>query len=149
MAISSLFFLLIGLYVCLHSFSLGLGRFREPGPGFIFFLAGALLSFFSIIDLMKNYLVKEKNHNKLKELWSGSKWQKIVIVLVAICIWSYLLNLLGFFLSTFLLMIFLFAFVEFTRWWIAISAALITIAICYVIFKLWLNIPFPRGFMGI
>ena len=149
MAKSSLFFLLIGLYVCLHSFSLGLGRSREPGPGFIFFLAGALLSFFSIIDLIKYFSVREKTHKKIRELWSGSKWQKIVMVLVAICIWSYLLNLLGFFISTFLLMIFLFAFLEFTRWWIVISTALITISICYVIFKLWLNIPFPRGFIGI
>lgn len=149
MAISSLFFLLIGLYVCLHSYRLGLGHFHEPGPGFIFFSTGALLSIFSLIDLMINFLVKKEKHATLKELWSGTKWKNVVIVVIAICIWSYLFNLLGFFLSTFLLMILLFAFIESTRWWIVILAALITISMSYLIFKLWLNIPFPQGFIGI
>ncbi len=147
--LSSTFLLLIGLYVCLHAYTLGLGKFHEPGPGFIFFLAGALLSMLSAIGLFITFFAKAKEKEPLKKLWSGLRWTKIIIVLGGLCAWIFFFNLFGFFLSTFLLLIFLFRAVEPIKWWIAILTAFITILISYAVFDLWLNVPFPKGFIGI
>lgn len=48
--IGSLFWLLIGVYTAVSAYQLGLGSFRQPGPGFIFFLAASLLVILSVID---------------------------------------------------------------------------------------------------
>jgi len=147
--LSSLFWFLIGLYVSLHAYNLGLGKLREPGPGFIFFLGGGLLSILSAISLLLAFLAKPEENNRLRILWSGLKWQKIVIVLISLCAWMYFFTVLGFFLATFILLIFLFEIVEPVKWWVAILSASIAISVSYAVFKLWLNVPFPVGFLGI
>lgn len=147
--LSSIFWLLIGLYVCLHAYNLGFGKLHEPGPGFIFFLAGALLSILSVISLLIAFFAKAKENEILKRLWLGLKWQRVFVVLIGLCIYIFFFNLLGFILSAFLLLIFLFRIGEPVKWWIAILTALITVSISYAFFNLWLKIPFPKGFIGI
>jgi len=147
--LSSIFWFLMGLYVCFHAYKLGLGKLHEPGPGFIFILAGVLLSILSIINLLGTFFKKVKENGTLKRLWSGLKWKRVFIVLIGLCAYIFFFNLLGFLLSTFLLLIFLFRIGESVKWWIAILTALITVSISYALFKLWLKVPFPKGFMGI
>ena len=36
--IGSLFWMALGIYVAIHAYQLGIGRLRQPGPGFLFFL---------------------------------------------------------------------------------------------------------------
>ena len=148
--IGSLFWLIIGVYTVISAYRLGLGRFREPGPGFIFFLAALLLIFLSTIDLGMNLIGKSKTGKDKKDepIWSGVRWQKVLLVLAGLSLYTYVLNFLGFLLSTFLLMIFLFKLVEPTRWWISILASFITILFSHGIFQLWLKVPFPSGILG-
>jgi hypothetical protein len=126
-----------------------LGKLNEPGPGFIFFLAGSILSILSAINLLGTFFKKAKENEILGRLWLGLKWQKAFLVLIGLCAYVSFFNFLGFFLSTFLLLIFLFKIVEPVKWWIAVLTALITVSISYALFNLWLKVPFPKGFMGI
>jgi hypothetical protein len=146
--VGGLFFLFLGFYVCLHAHHLGLGRFQEPGPGLIFFIAGALLSLFSVIDLLSTLFSRQKGEPPAASSW-GPRWPKIIIVLIGLCAWVFSLDFLGFFLCTFLLLVFLFRIVEPVRWWLAIVSAFLTISASYAVFELWLKVPFPRGIAGI
>ena len=148
--IESIFWLVIGVYTAVNAYRLGLGRFRQPGPGFIFFLAALLLIILSSIDLGMTFIGKPKtDKNKKNEpIWLGVQWQKVLLVLAGLLIYAYIFNYLGFLLSTFLLMIFLFKAVEPTKWWKSILGSLITILISYGVFKLWLRVPFPTGALG-
>jgi hypothetical protein len=134
----------------MHAYYLGLGDFREPGPGFIFFLAGVALTVLSAIDLLVTVFLKAKKDESLKQLWSGVRWQKIVNVPLGLCAWAFFLDWLGFNICTLLLMIFLFRIVEKLKWWITISSSCLIIATSYLVFMLWLDIPLPRGedFLG-
>lgn len=147
--LTSLFWLLIGFYVCLHSCSLGIGKPSSPGQGFIFFLAGAGLSVLSVLHLLGTFLKKPREDVATKSVWSGLKWQRILLVLLGTVAYLFFFNLLGFFLSTLLFMILLFRIVEPTRWWVVILTALITVLVSYAVFARLLRIPFPRGFIGI
>ena len=147
--LSSLFWFIIGLYVCLHSYSLGVGKPSSPGQGFIFFLAGAALSVLSIFNFLRTFSQKPSQTIITEPLWSGLKWERILLVLIGTAAYLFIFNLLGFFLSTFLFMILLFRIVESTRWSVAIVTALITVSITYLVFAQFLKIPFPRGFIGI
>lgn len=148
--IGSIFWLAFGIYTAISAYQLGFGSFRRPGHGFIFLLASLFLIILSAIDLGWTLIANPKTNEGKKEepLWLGVRWGKILLVLIAIVVYIYVLNFLGFFLSTFLLMIFLFKAVEPTKWWIAVVSSVITIAIVYVVFNLLLQVPFPIGFLG-
>lgn len=147
--LSNIFWLLIGLYVSVHAYILGLGKLHEPGPGFIFFLAGVFLSMLSAVGLFVTFFTKAREERTLKNLWSGLRWPKIIIVLGGLCAWIYFFSFFGFFLSTFLLLIFLFRAVEPIKWWMAVLAAFIIVLISYAVFDLWLHVPFPKGFIRV
>lgn len=146
--VASLFWLIIGVYVAITAYHLGLGHFHKPGPGFIFFWTALLLVILSAIDLASALTDKSQKDEKETPLWSGMQWSKVLSVLVGLSIYVYFFNILGFLLSTFLLMIFLFKGVEPTRWWVAIVGSLIAILITSSVFQLWLKVPFPTGIFG-
>lgn len=148
--VGSIFWLVIGFYTAAHAYQLGLGHSYHPGPGFIFFWAASFLIFFAVIDLAGTFPGKQKVDKEKKEvpIWSGLRWRRVLLVLVGLSAYTYFLSLVGFWVSTFLLMIFLFKGVEPTKWWIAIVDSIITIFLSYVIFKVWLLVEFPTGFLG-
>ncbi len=141
---------MIGVYVGIKAYLLGLGNLRHPGAGFIFFLAALLLVILSVIDLagILISMSKKDQHREEQPLWAGLQWGKVLLVVGILSAYIYSFNFLGFFLSTFLLMVLLFKGVELTKWWIAIMNSLITILISYGIFKVWLKVPFPIGILG-
>lgn len=147
--LGSIFWLIIGIYVSVASYLLGLGRLHKPGPGFIFFLSGLFLIILSIIDLAGNCIKKPQTdqQKKAEPIWRGSRWPKVLLVLGALVAYVYCLNMVGFLLSTFLLMVFLYKAVDPTKWWVVVASSLITTLISYAIFKVWLQVPFPSGIL--
>jgi heme A synthase len=146
--IGSIFWLFIGGYTAVGAIRLGIGSVRQPGPGFIFFLAGLLLVSLSIVDLGKSLVRVSKTDPGQEPLWSGVRWPKVLLVFIGMSVYLYIFKFLGFFVCTFLLMIFLFKAVETTKWWASILGSLITILIVHGIFKVWLKVPFPAGVFG-
>ena len=144
----SIFWILIGIYVVIHAYHLGLGRFRHPGPGFIFFLAAWLLIILGVVDLAGTLVGKSEKDKEGKSLWSDIRWPKILLVLIVLSSYAYFLSILGFFLSTFLVMVFLFKAVEPMKWWMAIMGSCITTGVAIGIFELLLDVPFPKSFLG-
>jgi len=146
----SIFWLIIGIYVAIASYRLGLGRLHKPGPGFIFFLTSLILMILSIADLIVNFIKKPEIDKEKKEesIWRSLRWDKVLLVLGGLVVYVIFFNIIGFYLSTFLVMIFLFKAVEPTRWWIALASSLITLLFTYAIFDVWLQVPFPQGILG-
>jgi hypothetical protein len=146
--VGSIFWLLIGLYVAIVAYKLGVGTFNQPGRGFIFFLAALLLMIFSAIDLARIFIGKRKNDQEENPLWSDSRWQRVLLTIGGLSSYIYLLRWLGFSLSTFLLMFFLLKAMESKKWGTAILFSLLVTAASYSFFKLWLKVPFPPGILG-
>ncbi len=146
----SIFWILIGGYVAIHGYWLGLGHLHSPGPGFIFFLAAMVLVVLSVVDLLGTLIGKGSTSPEEEKTpaWSGVRWQKILLVLIIVSAYVYFLNRAGFLLSTFFLMFFLFKAIEPTPWWIAILSSIVTTTLSYAIFSRWLGVPFPGGILG-
>jgi hypothetical protein len=142
---------MIGAYVAVHACQLGLGSFRRPGPGLVFFLSALLFMALTAIDLVGTFFGESGKDKGSEEgpLWVEVRWQKVLIVLGGLSLYIYFFNVLGFIVSTFLLMMFLFKAVEPTKWWVAIASSIITIIFSYLVFEIWLQVPFPRGVLGI
>ena len=143
----SLFWILIGAGVAFHSWRLGLGRLHQPGPGFVFFVTALLLIILGSIDLAVSRRRKSGPEQTEEGIRLGPRWKKVVLVLAALSIYGYFFEIVGFYPSTFILMVFLFRAVDPTKWVTAIVASGITIAISYGVFEMWLQVPFPRGIL--
>ena len=140
----ALFWITLGLLVCYGATRLGVGTVTEPGSGFIFFWSGLILAVLSLMSLAESFGNDEQANPGIGAL----NWQKIVLVLLALVLYGFLLERLGFVLTTFLLLSFLLGWIEDAHWGkslgVASAAALGSVAI----FELWLKIRLPHGIFG-
>jgi len=74
-------------------------------------------------------------------------WMIVATVLV-ILIYAIAFSHLGFFVSTFLLMFFLFKTIGGMKWKASLAGAILTSCCFYLVFKVWLKVQFPEGPLG-
>lgn len=139
---SSLFWLLLGAGVTYAGWDLGLGKLRDPGPGFMLFWVGLIMVGLS---LAIGLAALRRAPRPPEPLWAGARWWKIVLVVAALVGYAYALERLGFFLTTVLVLIFLFKAIEPQRWTVAVAGAVLTALAAYGLFNLWLGAQLPRG----
>jgi len=146
--ISSLFWMALGAGVCYGGIDLELGTLHDPGSGFMFFWLGIImvgLSFSIGLRAMRAKAGKEG----LKEIWAHGQWRKIISVLLALSLYAYSFNFLGFILGTVFLLLFLFKSVEPQRWSVAVLGAILSTLTAYLVFQKWLGTQLPKGFLDL
>lgn len=143
---SSLFWLLLSIYVCIESLRLEIGTLRNPGMGFMTFGASVLLGTLSLGLLFHSIFRKEEA--RVEPLFSGTLWKRIILVLMALLLYTKLLPLAGYLLGTFFLMSFLFWIIERKKVWRVLILSFTTTVVTYYVFSKWLNCQFPSGLIG-
>jgi len=144
--LSGFFWLGISIFVCLDSIRSEIGTYQSPGAGFLPFWSGITLGIFSLILIAKSWI--EKKETKVTSLWKGKEWDKVILVITSLLIYALLLPRLGYLITTFGLMAFLFSLIGRPRLWIQGVSALITVLITYIIFYKWLDVQLPKGIFG-
>jgi hypothetical protein len=143
---SSLFWFGVSCYVCRESLQLGVGTLRNPGMGLMAFGGSILLGVFSLALFLQATTKKKTSNASPTE--APTLWHKVILVLVALLIYAKVMPLVGYLISTFLLMGFLFwIFKKGKIGWVVISSLLSTV-LSYMIFSKWLNCQFPQGIFG-
>ena len=143
---SGTFWLVISIFALIKAIQLGVGAFSNPGPGFVFFWSGTILGLLSIILVVKGVMGKEKPR-KLADSFRGLKWYQPLAVTVALFAYGAFLNVVGFLLATFLMLVLLYGLGK-PGLWITVGSALVTVLVTYVIFHYGLQIQFPRGILA-
>jgi hypothetical protein len=131
-----------------ESLKLGISTARTPAPGFFPLLLGSFLALLSLILLIVSYL-RKKPEQPATGLWHGLQWQKTVLILAALILYTFMLEPLGYLIATLLLMIYLFKGIEPQKWWVAITGAILSAGVTYVLFKTLLQIQLPRGIFNL
>ncbi len=144
---SSLFWLAIGIGITLGSLKYGFGSLHEPGAGFITLFAGAILSLLSI-GLFLSSLRRGEPRKRLGVLWEGLEVGKVFYVLGFLVIYVLVLNHLGFLVSTFLLLSFLFRVKANYRLLKVIVMSVLITGASYLLFEVWLKVQLPKGILG-
>jgi putative tricarboxylic transport membrane protein len=145
--ISAGFLLFFGAIICWEARKLDMGRIVKPGPGFFPFWLGLALIFVGVAIIIQ--LRRAKAGEKTQGLWKELRWDKIIYILVALLLYAFLLEFLGYLIATFLLMVFLFRAVEKQKWSVVIFGSIISSLITYALFKIWLQVQLPTGLWGI
>ena len=127
----------------LASWRLGLGAWREPGPGAWPFLASIALSLFGA------WLLLHPNPAAKFAVHSEPRWGRLALALGSMLGFMAALEPLGYLMTMALLLLVQFRFVESRPWRWSFLAAVLTSVISFVIFGLWLNVPLPAGIIPI
>jgi len=146
--VSSLVWLLLGLVAIYGSFQLGLGTMHEPGSGFLAFLAGVFIICVAAVIFLQSIIKFRGTPLNIKGLWAGSKWQRSLIIGVLTIGFILALEVLGFFVTSFLLLFCLFKAVERLSWGKAVLIPALTLTVTYVVFNIFLKSNLPRGIFG-
>jgi len=143
--LASIMFLTLSVYVILDSIKLSLDDVHNPGPGFVPFFLGIAMAVLSVISL----LMPDKRARGTIFWNNWKKGKNIFFIIMGLVIYILLINILGFYIETFLLMVYLMRLSgerEFKR---IVLISTPTIVVVYIVFDKLLIIPFPRGILGI
>ena len=130
---------------CWGSSQLSYGSVHKPGPGFFPRWLGIVLGAMSIGLIVKTTLKKGRTKTIRDLLDEKVRWEKIVIVLLALFLFGLLVDYLGFLTVTFLFMGCLLLFVDRQSWRTVIGWALIGSIGSYLIFEVLLKLRLPKG----
>jgi hypothetical protein len=145
--VSSGIWFFIGVTICLASLQYRIGTLSSPGSGFMPFLSGLAIGFFSIIGFIHATIRKNRG-----EIWTSIlravRWEKALIIIVSLFAYGFLMETIGFFLCTFLFIGFLLRVIVPHRWlWVSGGSLLISVA-SYIVFEVLLRAQMPKGFWG-
>jgi putative tricarboxylic transport membrane protein len=144
--ISSLFALLLALYVLKEGIGYDIGGLHHPGPGFFPLFGGLVLGIFSVILFLRSVLVKSKPvDSKVKE--ETGKPLLLIYAVVGLVVYTFILEPVGYILSTFLLLVFFLKLFEQKRWWVEIVTAGIISSASYILFAVLLKSELPEGIL--
>jgi putative tricarboxylic transport membrane protein len=143
----------LGIWITIDSYRMGIKTLSDPGAGLFPFLLGVVLCFLVLpicITSLKDLKKAGKavaDQEKLSIYGAGLK--KIVATMVLLIGYFALLDILGFFATTFLFLSGLFWIGYPRRWLLVLVISAITVILSYLIFSILLKTPFPRGFLNL
>ncbi len=128
---------------------LDIGTLREPGTGFLPFLAGCAIVLLSGVIIVQAALKKGRAGNgTVSSLWRGVRPGKLFALGFLLLAYVFAFERLGFFLTSFFMLFALFRFVEGLPWRKTIVLSLAASAGLYVLLDRLLYTPLPKGFLG-
>lgn len=137
---------ILSITVFAASLRLGVGALRNPGPGFIPFLASIGLAFCACLLLAFN-LAAKKQAGSRENSAKDTAWRNPLIVIAALAIYGLALGKLGYLLTTFGLMMVLFSLGGMKARTVLLGSAIASLA-SYFLFAYLLGTPLPRGTFG-
>jgi putative tricarboxylic transport membrane protein len=137
---------ILGATVAFGGTKLGLGTVSMPGPGFFPLLSGVTLAVFSVIVLWATRPRKENDEGRSG--WGNIRWRNILIVLTALTLYANFLEVVGFVVGTFLVLMVLFRAFESERWHMTVLKSVLTSGVVYAVFEKIFQLNLPQGLWG-
>ena len=150
--IPTLFWIGLSLFVMFFSYRLGLEDktglegIHNPGPGLMPFIVALSLLFISLYLLIRPLLKKSaqgKTIRIVKEEMKNPNYGKMILVLACLFGYAFLLEPLGYLVTTCLALLLLFKGMG-VKWGSALFASLTTTLVTYFVFT-YLGLLFPEG----
>ncbi len=149
-ALGGIVIFLFGAVTTFLSLKMPIGTFRMAGTGMFPLCLGILLMILSGIFVLRLLLQEKKIPVKKESIVeiSGSR-KSMIFFLGTMALATLLFNQLGYPLISFLLMLGLLRILEMKRWALNILLSFMMAVACYFLFVQWLQIPLPKGFIGL
>jgi putative tricarboxylic transport membrane protein len=143
----SMIWLAISIAICIGSVRLDLGRLSVPGPGFFSFLCGAVMGIMALVIFVQ--AIRSQSDDLAKPIISNPRgFLKMTYGFIALVLYAVVMEYIGFALSTVLFMGFFLRVVVAQKWRVVFACSIIPTICAYLIFKSWLDVQLPGGFLG-
>ncbi len=143
--LSSTLWFCTGLFITLYAPQFDLGTASMPGSGFMPFLAGIFICIFSALTFIQ---ASFKKGGETEKLWKNIQFRKLIFVVLGLLVYTFFLDIVGFLICTFLLILFFIHFVGSENWLRSILGAVLTSILSYLLFDTWLQANLPKGIFG-
>jgi putative tricarboxylic transport membrane protein len=141
---------LFGGITVLLSLRMPIGTFRAAGTGMFPLILGILLMILSGAFILKIFFQgREGQVKKEASIESSESPIQLILFLGTMALATLFLNRLGYPLTSFLLLVALLRILGVKRWGLNILISVVTAVGSYFLFVKWLNIPMPKGWIGI
>jgi len=149
-AIVGIVIFLFGLLTTALSLGMPIGTFRIAGTGMFPLFLGILLMILSGVFVLRAFLQdKEKQVRKEVSVESSESTAQLILFLGTMVLATLFFSRLGYPLTSFLLVLGLLRTLGIKRWGLNILISGVTAAGSYFLFVKWLDIPMPKGWIGI
>lgn len=140
---------LFGAVTVYFSLRMPIGTFRAAGSGLFPLGLGILLTGLSGTLLIKSCIQAKRSREKTMQAGAARSTKQVVLFMGAIVVATLLFKSLGYPLTAFLLLLALLRILGVRRWAYNLALSLLTATGAYLLFVLWLQIPLPKGFIGL
>ncbi len=143
-------FFLFGAITAILSLEMPIGSLRAPGSGLFPLGLGILLMVLSsalIVKVLRG--AEEKKEEDICAPEEPVSALQVIAYLAIIVATTVLWGILGYTVVSFLLMLGLLRILGLKRWTLNLTISILTAAGSYALFVYALNIPLPKGFLGI
>ena len=141
-----IFWLGLGVFVLVHSYSLGLKGITGPGPGLMPFLVSLLLLLVSFYLLVTSFLKRRYEDDVREERQSTVNFGKVSLVVASLIAYAVFMESLGFLITTTLLLITLLKGMGSKKWSSVVMFSVLTSLITYFAFT-YLRLRLPMGIL--
>jgi putative tricarboxylic transport membrane protein len=145
--ISGVFWFIFSAFWGYLSYDLGLGIVNQPGPGFFFFWTAVVTAALSVSVIWRG-LKRHSGGGESAPAVRINQVKKLILVLVALFLYAVLVEEIGFIILTFLLFVFLLAFIEKKKWSVSIFLGLLVTVLAYLLFETALQSQLPKGLLA-
>jgi len=141
----SLAWLIFGILICFGSIRLSLGDFHNPGPGFLPFITGGILTCLSFVVFVQSGRRGKAKTGQKPFIVDRQRAWKATLTMIALLAYAIGMDYLGFLVSTTIFLAFVLWAVEPQRWYIVIFGSILASGVSFVLFEILLKSPLPRG----
>jgi putative tricarboxylic transport membrane protein len=145
--VAAIFFMAVGVFFGLYARSVEIGTWHEPGPGFLPFWAGVILTAMAAALFLGSYARKAWAARPAFFPRSDS-WKRVLATFLALIVYNLLLPRLGFTLMTFLFLFGLVKFIFPQTWGRALVVSVAGSVVARLLFINFLESQLPTGFLG-
>ncbi len=146
--ISSRIWFIAGLGILAWSvLTLRVGTLSKPGPGFFPIFCGVVICILASIVVYQ----ARRNRKEVKgeRLYEKSSLVDLISTVGILTGYALLLERLGFLVTTFIVLLFIFKKISKTPLFLGIVESLLATGACYFVFGYLLKTPVPKGWFGI
>lgn len=141
---------LLGVVIAVGGSRLQFGTWETPGPGFLPTLTGVALAGLAAAVVFTEWRAAARVGPKTTAPTTApvfDRWAvwRLVGTIVALFAYALLLMPLGFVLTTLLVLGFLFRCIAGLGWVVSLGSTVAATVLSYVLFNVWLKVPFPPG----
>jgi putative tricarboxylic transport membrane protein len=139
----------LGISVSIYSSRLRLGTLGGPGPGLMPFLLGLSLCICSVLVITRSLVLTIREKGMRGEgVWSQVDLKKIILVISSLLGYAFILEKIGFVITTIVILFILFRTVGSQKWHYVLVSSLLTVFVTYLVFVIILKVELPHGILG-